>query len=292
MEGGASNDAATTTACEAGPPSDIYATAQPFECNESLHVIATRPQVTLSYDLVVPVGAAPPTAIVILLPGGDGVLTLSDAGIGTAADNFCVRTREAYAANGFVVAVPDVPSDRTDGGLDGFRATPEHATDLGDLIQTLRGAYPGLPVWLVSTSRGTISATDAVARLDPSKGPDHVVLTSSVTVIPKDAADQEDIQSVPDWQSRLAALVPILMLDDTLDACGASPPTTAPDGGGAETLAAAIGDSSHFLLIDGGPTPPPSSDPSAVCGGLAYHGFYGNDELVVEQTIVPVILGK
>ncbi len=279
----------TAGACDAGEPADLYATAQPFECNESLENIPTRPGVTLSFDLVVPPGQARATAIVILLAGGNGLLQLSDAGIGAAADNFCVRTRQTYARSGFVVAVPDAPSDH-DAGLDDFRAKQDHATDLGALVQHLRDLYPGLPVWLVSTSRGTISATNALANAPTP--PDHVVLTSSVTFTPTNAADQEDIQSVPGWQKSLTSAVPVLMIDDSLDVCGASPPLAGKDGSGAQVLASTIGDSAHFVLIDGGPAPPPSTDPNVLCGGLAYHGFYGNDDLVVGQHIVPFIQGQ
>lgn len=276
--------AEASSSCDAGEPQDIYATAQPFECNESLQTIPTRPGVTLPFDLVVPAGGRAPSAVVILLPGGAGQLDLSSTGIGSGADNFCVRTRQAYAAAGFVVAVPDVPSDREDAGLTDFRATSDHATDLGALVLHLRQSYASVAVWMVSTSRGTISATDALSRLAGAQAPDHVVLTSSVTYVPPGASDPEDIQSVPDYQARLATAAP-LMIDDSLDQCGASPPVMGPSGSGAEVLAQSIGDEKHFVLVDGGPTPPPSKDPSAVCGGLAYHGFYGNDDLVVGEII-------
>jgi hypothetical protein len=286
---GAAADA-SLVACDAGPPVAPYATSQPFECNESLQTITTREPVTLSFDLVVPPGGRAPTAVVVLLAGGSGLLHLTDAGIGSAGDNFCVRTRQAYATNGFVVAVPDAPSDH-DAGLDDFRAAQDHATDLGALIDHMRQAYPGLPVWLVSTSRGTISATNAMARLDASARPDHLVLTSSVTFTPMNTSDQEDIHSVPGWRSSLSSAVPILMIDDSLDQCGASPPISGPNGSGAQVLAQAIGDEKYFVLVDGGPTPPPDGGPDALCGGLAYHGFYENDDLVVAQKIIPFIQG-
>lgn len=273
--------------CDAGEPADIYATSQPFECNESLQTLATR-GFTLAFDLVVPTGGQP-TAVVILLPGGDGVLRLTATGIGAAADNFCVRTRQTYAKSGFVVAIPDVPSDRS-AGLNNFRNTPQHATDLGHLVQHMQGAYPGLPVWMVSTSRGTISATNALANA-PTK-PDHVVLTSSVTFTPMNAADQENIYDVPNAEGSLALAVPhaLLMIHDSLNACQASPPISGMKGSGAEALAEKIGDMAHFVLIDGGPMPPSAgTDPHGVCGGLAYHGFYGNDALVVSQKIIPFI---
>ncbi len=269
-----------TSACEAGAPANPYATAQPFECDESLQTIPTRPSVTLPFDLVEPT-SGPPAAVVVLLPGGDGVLHLSAQGIGASADNFVVRTRQQYAAAGLVAAIPDVPSDRPQ-GLDDFRATQAHADDLAALVQHLRGAYPALHVWLVSTSRGTISAANALARYAPPQGPDRIVLTSSVTRIPPDAGDPEDIQSVPDYVAKLSAAVPILMIDEASDACGASPPLTGPGGAGAQALAKTLGDDPHFVLVDGGATPPDGADP---CGGLSYHGFYGEDAAVVARIV-------
>jgi hypothetical protein len=275
--------------CDAGEPPNIYATSQPFECNESLQTIAaTRdPSVTLSFDLVVPTGGSP-TKVVILLPGGNGILGLSSTGIGQAADNFCVRTRQLFASAGLVVVVPEPASDRLvpasdPPGLDNFRDTPQHASDLSDLVAYANKTYAGLPVWMVSTSRGTISATNALANA--KNKPDHIVLTSTVTVTPSGAADQENVSDVPNYEGALAAAAGgLLMISDSLDACGASPPEDA------QELAQEVG-CEHFVLIAGGPTPPSAgTDPDGVCGGLAYHGFYGSDDLVVNMHIVPFMM--
>jgi alpha-beta hydrolase superfamily lysophospholipase len=225
------------------------------------------------------------SAAVILLPGGAGLLDLSETGIGQGANNFCVRTRQAFAEAGFVVAVPDAPSnDHTSAGLNGVRASLEHAEDLSALVQWLRTSYEGLSVWVVGTSRGTISTADVAVRFPAPKGPDHIVLTSSVTVVPKFAADKEDIQSVPGFEAGLSARVPILMIDNALDQCGASPPLPDPSKGilGAQGLAELIGDAKHFVLVEGGTTPPADA---SVCGGLSYHGFYG-----LESEVVPKIV--
>jgi hypothetical protein len=277
---GAGDASSLHSACDAGEPADAYATSQAFECNESLQTIATR-GVTLSFDLVLPPsGVARNGVAVILLSGGTGALGLTGTQIGTGADNFCVRTRQMYALQGFVVAVPDAPSDHPPPqGLDNFRATPEHAADLKNVILWLRDQDGGaaLKVWLVATSRGTISAADVVANFPtPPEGPDHIVLTSSVTVIPPDASDQEDIQSVSaDAAGVLSQHLPVLMIDDSKDKCGASPPA------GAQALAEQIGDpQKDFVLLDGGPTPPVGQD---VCGGLAYHGFYEDDAVLVPR---------
>jgi hypothetical protein len=281
--------------CDAGPPADVYAPSQPFECNESLRTLSPHdyfasvdPSVKLAFDLVTPPSGAPPTAAVVLLAGGVGLLDLTASGIGQGANNFCVRTRQSFAGAGFVVAVPDAPSDdHTSAGLDGVRASLEHAEDLSALVQWLRKTYEGIPVWVVGTSRGTISTVDVAVRFPAPRGPDHIVLTSSITVIPKSAADQEDIQSVPGFEAGeagLAARVPILMIDNALDQCGASPPLEDPSKGilGAEGLAEQIGDAKHFVLVEGGTTPPPDA---GVCGSLSYHGFYG-----LEGEVVPKIV--
>jgi hypothetical protein len=94
--------------------------------------------------------------------------------------------------------------------------------------------------------------------------------------------DSESIQSFENYQGLLSTFTsraPILMIDDSLDGCKASPPTG--PWPSAQALASMI-DDPRFVLIDGGPIPPDGSD---VCGGQAYHGFYENDELVVGKIL-------
>jgi pimeloyl-ACP methyl ester carboxylesterase len=83
-----------------------------------------------------------------------------------------------WVREGFLVAVLDRPSDRKN-GLWNFRTTSEHAADVKQAIAAIREVAP-VPVWLVGTSMGSLSAANAAARL-PEGGPDGIVLTSSVT---------------------------------------------------------------------------------------------------------------
>lgn len=92
-----------------------------------LREIAARPGVTQRFILVKPAGD--PVASVILFAGGHGRLALSDAGITELAGNFLVRNRARFAAEGFLVAVLDAPSDHP-GGLGAFRASEDHARDV------------------------------------------------------------------------------------------------------------------------------------------------------------------
>ncbi|HEX8793633.1 MAG TPA: hypothetical protein VF765_21970 [Polyangiaceae bacterium] len=274
----ATTDGGTDSASDA-PVADVdqvdaYAPSQPYASDEALVTIPSArtsdggPPVELSFDLVSPMAAATPTRIVVLMAGGNGLLDLTAAGIEQGANNFVVRTRQMYAQAGFAAAVVDTPSDHPQ-GLDDFRATADHATDLGTIVQWLRAKWKGVPVWMIGTSRGTISVADAAARLAGSAAPDGIVLTSSITVIPASATDQESIYSV-DFQK---IGMPTQIVHNKLDECGASPFS------GAQTLATMFAHTT-FFPVDGG-----AQVSTDKCGALTYHGYY-----MLDSQVVPMIV--
>jgi pimeloyl-ACP methyl ester carboxylesterase len=144
--------------------------------DEAIRTIPTRPGVTESFVLITPPRA--PEASLVLFMGGRGALGLARGRIGPRNTNFLVRNRHRFAERGFLGAVVDVPSDRTQDALVRFRTSAEHAADVRALIAALRAEAP-VPVWLVGTSMGSVSAASVAARLTDG-GPDGVVLTSSV----------------------------------------------------------------------------------------------------------------
>jgi hypothetical protein len=150
------------------------AAAPAFEAG--VKTIESRPGVTESFLLVHPEG--PPVAGVILLSGGEGVVFLNRYGPRWTHGNFLVRSRDLFAGEGLLVAVLDVPSDQGS-GYGKFRLSKEQARDVAAVIADLRTLAP-VPVWLVGTSKGTVSAA-FVAGLLRQGGPDGVVLTSSIT---------------------------------------------------------------------------------------------------------------
>jgi hypothetical protein len=238
-----------------------------YASNEKLIVIPTRSGVSLPFDLVKPLSSAMPIGVVILLSGSDGKLALTDQGMSEgASQNFVVRTRQDYTCAGFGAAIPDVPSDQPN-GLEGmFRSSEAHAQDMQALVAWLKSKW-NVPVWMVSTSRGTISAANAASR-STQNGPDGIVLTSCVTVDPGDAG-QDSLTNVD-----LASIrVPVRVLDNTEDGCPASPFSAA------EAMAAAR--SWPFVSVTGG-MQPTGGDP---CGPLSYHGFYGLDAQVVAEIL-------
>lgn len=122
------------------------------------------------------------TAVLVLLPGGSGFVDLDANGCARRLKgNSLVRTRGLFHGRGFATALVDAPSDhQAADGLGGFRIAPAHAEDIGRIVDDLR-RRTGLPVWLAGTSRGSISAANAAARLQGTATPDGLVLTSPVT---------------------------------------------------------------------------------------------------------------
>ena len=119
---------------------------------------------------------------VLLVVGGNGVVNISESGRFAKHPSFVVRARDRLAAHGLRTVLVDAPADHRDSpGLKrAFRLSKEHATDIAAVIARLRD-QGAAKVWLVGTSRGSISAASVAARLGPPpQGPDGIVLTSSV----------------------------------------------------------------------------------------------------------------
>jgi pimeloyl-ACP methyl ester carboxylesterase len=236
------------------------AAASPARAAEELRTIAARPGVTVSFLLVRPAG--PPAASVVLFAGGNGALGLA-AGRPGLAGNFLVRNRARFAEQGLLVAVLDAPSDRPD-GLDGFRTTAAHADDVRAVIAALR-AEAAVPVWLVGTSMGTVSAANAAARLSAG-GPDGLVLTSTVM-----RQGRERPESIGDVRLK-DIRVPTLVVHHRQDACRATPY--------ADTVALlrdlAGAPRRELLTFEGGASPQ-----SGPCEPRAAHGYFGLDAEVV-----------
>ncbi len=238
---------------------------------EEVKTIPTRTGVTQSFLLLHQTDT--PAATVILFTGGNGALGLGpDGRPGAMGGNFLVRNRARFAAHGLMVAVPDAPSDHAS-GLARFRASREHAADVGALIAALRALAPA-PVWVVGTSMGTVSAANAAARLREG-GPDGLVLTSTVT-----RWNREEGESVSDVKLR-DIRVPTLVVHHREDACFATPYADVP--GLMRDLSNAP--RRELLTFQGGD--PPQSKP---CEARAAHGYLGLDEQVV-NAIADWILG-
>jgi hypothetical protein len=217
-------------------------------------------------------GAA--AAALVLFPGGTGKLGVADGELGINAANFLLRSRHLFAAQGFHVAVMDAAADflTCPGGLIGQRTSAEFTQDMQAVIEDLRNRYPGLPVWVVGTSRGSTAAAQAGASITPP--PAGVILTSSIT-----GATIEPVFDVP--LSLITA--PTLIVAHQQDGCSVTPPS-----GVLQIKQALTGSSKVGTRQFEGGLPPLDADP---CAALTQHGFLGLEPKVVEK-ITKWIRGK
>lgn len=236
----------------------------PARADEELIRLPTRPGVTQPFWLLTPPGA--PVASVVLFTGGNGLLGSAHRTV-LNSKNFLIRTRGAYAAAGFLVASVDAPSDHQE-GLDNFRGSAEEAQNIAAVIAYLRQKAP-VPVWLIGTSMGTISAANVAARLR-SGGPDGLVLTSSIVASSRRTGPLDSIVDVG------AITIPTLIVHNKEDACFVTPFSAVPDFVQRFTHAPR----KELIAVSGGS--PPQSDP---CEPLARHGYFGIEDEVVGDIV-------
>ena len=260
--------------------------SEAFGEDASIVSITTPRGVQLPFILIKPEHAI---ASVILFAGGSGNLRLSRVPppqVGPyafVAGNFLVRSREKFAAHGFMVAVVDAPSDHPKGMSGSFRLSNEHAIDIGAVAEYLR-RQADVPVWLVGTSAGSWSAARgaiAAGRGSSAAGSiDGLVLTSTVTRIAPGSSFArlfpELARDYPDGVISMALpeiRVPTLIVSHKEDACAFTPAADAP------ALAKRLGAAKvAIVLLSGGD--PPISDP---CEAYAAHGYYGIETEAVDR---------
>jgi dienelactone hydrolase len=235
--------------------------------------IPTRPSVTQRFVYLAPES---PKAAVILFAGGHGGLQIFPNGsFKWGEGNFLVRTRQLFAKNGLSVAVVDAPSDRQAAPfLGGFRQKPEHVADIKAVIAWLKQQV-NVPVWLVGTSMGTLSAGFIATQIGPSDGgPDGLVLTSSILSFdagrPLPAMPLQNI------------VIPVLVVHHEKDGCKYCAYSQIPSVMEKFTSTP----KKELLTFKGGEN---RGDP---CEALAYHGFNGLEKDVVARIAEWIIQTK
>lgn len=245
----------------------LIALAAPARAQEIV-TLSTRPRVTQSYFLAR--SPAKPEAIAVLFPGGGGDIRLRTEGGETkfAQGNFLVRVRGEFVKRGVVAAVIDAPSDQHGGwGMpDEFRFSREHLVDIQAVVADLQKRFPDLPVFLIGTSRGSLSAASVGARMDAEIA--GVVLTSSMFR----ATSPRGRESGPGLSRFDFATikVPVLVVHHREDACPVAPY------GDAASLAKMF----PLVSVKGGL--PPTSD---ACEPMSPHGYLGREPETVEAIV-------
>jgi len=244
---------------------------QAYALDESVVSIKSRPGVEQKFILIKP---NKPTAAVILFAGGHGALRLSSLlGITTiewGSNNFLVRTRESFARHGFMVAVIDAPSDREKMKAT-WRMSEGHAKDVLAVIRRLK-SKADIPIWVVGTSMGTFSASNAAIRL--GKNIDGLVLTSTITRSRKRWKIYDTHPNGVIDMSLVAITVPTLIVSHRNDKCHLTPASDAARLRDGFKNARKV----EVRLFEGGDPPISGS-----CKALSAHGFFGIEEKVIDS---------
>lgn len=229
---------------------------------------------TTRYASTQPQGGAvqgAPVALV-LLAGGSGHVDLDDKGCARALKgNSLIRSIPLFRAAGFSTALVDAPSSHHgEDGLGGWRIEARHAEELGKVVADVRARTKGA-VWIVGTSRGSISAVNAASRLAGPSAPDGIVLTSPLMAGQAGARKAWVAHSVFDLKLD-AVRVPVLVIGHAADKCVRSPPGLIGD-----IAARTNGVREQVVTVTGGPAASGQGPSLDACEGRSPHGFIGQE---------------
>ena len=228
---------------------------------EAIEIVPTRPDVTVR--LLVIKANSKPSTVLILFPGADGAKHFGEKdGRFWVSNNFLMRSARDFAAAGYIVVAVDAPSDQSYGMSDQFRTSPQHAKDVRRIIAYLKEKHRMASLYLVGTSKGTISAAYLASMLD-EPAIEGVILTA---VYPPAELGGIDFIEIDD---------PVLIVHHVYDECRVTPYQ------GAVDLKERLTESPGVELVGVTGGIPPASGP---CNALSRHGFYG-----VEQPVIRVI---
>jgi len=212
----------------------------------------------LSADL--PENGAPPQIAAILFNGGEGAVGLIAKGIPQPGANFLVRSRALFVARGIPVALIDVPSDLS-GMSDSFRMSRRHFDDVATIADDLQKRFPGSRLFLIGTSRGTVSAGYAGAALAPRLA--GVILSSSLFNSGRSGSGLAAF----DFSSLKA---PLLLVHHTDDGCRFTP----------YHAARALAEKYPLISVSGG-----KEARSGPCDAFSQHGYFGKEAETVDAMV-------
>lgn len=198
-------------------------------------------------------------ATLILLPGGE-------AGTGKIIDgkptsgNFLARSRDYFFSENFNVVVIFRASDLAK--LDYSYRVREHVAEIAKVINFSKKKFQK-PIWLVGTSRGTVSGTAAAVALG-DESVQGLVLASSVTNNKIGAINTQSIGELK---------IPVLVVHHKYDACKICDPHEASRITSGLTSAPV----KKFVMIEGGANP--EGDP---CAAKHWHGFISYEKETVK----------
>jgi hypothetical protein len=228
---------------------------------QEIVTLATRAGVTQSF-VILGVEDRKPEAVALLYVGGGGRINLRREGgeVKFSAGNFLPRSRHEFARNGLLPVVMEAPSDQNE-LTEGYRTSAQQTVDARAVVGELNQRYPALPVFVVGTSRGTISA--AYIGRDLGDAVAGIVLTSTMFGSSNPRRQAPTLRGFD--YARIKA--PLLFVHHRDDACEHTPYASA----------AKLTPRYALVSVKGG-----KPAESAPCEPLSAHGYYGREAQTVD----------
>ena len=209
---------------------------------EQIVELQSRPGVKQPYLLLDKPGETYKVAV-LYFPGYGQELDLASSGLARFKGNFFANNWRKSQL-GIVTAIIDPPSDLEGLFTYDFRTSQRHMTDIAAIMRDLRARFPGIRIFLIGISSGTISAAFAGKQLGNQLA--GVVLMSTILSL-----RDFDFSSIK---------IPVLFVHHVDDECGGTPYDNA------KRLAGDL----PFVSVHGGD--PPASGP---CGPESAHTYFG-----------------
>jgi hypothetical protein len=115
---------------------------------------------------------------IVLMPGHPGIMKIQSPESFGMKGNFLIRSRKFWLDRETVVLSVDAPSDEWGSFTGRFRASDRYAEDLRGLAQEIGKTFGKLPLAIVGTSEGSVSAYYAARALGPENT--RVIFSSSL----------------------------------------------------------------------------------------------------------------
>ena len=196
-----------------------------------------------------------PKAVVLLFPGGPGVLKLQDNGWTNNRHTF-VRSKELWAKYGIDAVLVDTPYD-LGRGPNNIRASKDHQQRIFTVVKYYKEKF-NLPVWIFGHSMGTVSVSEFA-----NTGKEQQQIIKGVII----AGTYGSVTMNEDGK------LPVLAIHHTQDTCLNTPISTSE-----AVIKSRPKDSrSQFILIDGG------ISTGNVCDAFAYHGFNETEDQFIKS---------
>lgn len=136
------------------------------------------------------------TATLFIFPGGGGGFGKVEEGWPTS-NNFLVRTSRMWAAQGFNLVIFGRPNDSDELGYDD-RISDTHMQDVRTVLEWVK-KRTRTPIWIVGTSRGTVSTAAALINIQDQQIAGGVVAASVVEYKYKGALGSSGTASPARW---------------------------------------------------------------------------------------------